>query len=420
MVPDQKGRVPFPWIRILFKMDNPKSILYTFCNLILFLAVIVACRQSDRIPVPNDPSIRYTQKLDEIDGPYIYGIQDSITVITVESDTDSLFFIRQNTLKKSPGLEFTCTVSHPDKDRFQFSLAESHPIPESVYEQPERMFVTSDIEGNFDAFYGLLVANGVMDKKFDWTFGKGHLVICGDMVDRGNNSWPCLWLLYKLEQDAEKHGGKVHYILGNHDVMNMQGNLKYVRKRYIELAKVLSGKEDEKEAWFSLLSDNNELVRWIATKNSMEKIGKNLFVHGGISIDMGDADLSIDQVNDIVRKSIRDDVSGRLGKNSVDDLVFGKFGPLWYRGLVKDYKEHYKKMSASDLDALLKYYEVERVIIGHTIVDDEISTDYNGKVIRVDIKHPNAKFNGRSQGLLYENNTFFKVTDTGKMTRLDN
>ncbi len=385
--------------------------ILVFINFIILTPT--SCNRDSIDNQNNNIKKTYTNKLKEIDGPYIYDKNDSVSIITVEKDKNNAFFIQNKTIKKISSQEYVCNVNNADNDSFKFTLQEDYNIPEAVYTQPERLFVTSDVEGNFDAFYSMLVANNIMDESYNWIFGEGHLVICGDMVDRGNNAWPCLWLLYKLEQDAEKHGGKVHFVLGNHDVMNMHANLKYVKNRYIELAKIISGKEDEKEAWFELLSDTNEIVKWISTKNTVEIIGKNMYLHGGISVEVADAGLSIDEINNIVRKNIRNNLTNDPGNNEIENLVFSRLGPLWYRGLVIDYKEHYKKMTATDLETILSFYNIERIIIGHTIVDDEVTSDYNGKVIRVDIKHPNEKFNGKSQGLLIEHNAYYKVSDTG-------
>ena len=84
------------------------------------------------------------------------------------------------------------------------------------------MFVLSDIEGEFAAFKSLMQGNGIMDQNYKWTFGDGHLVICGDLFDRGNRVTEYLWLLYKLEDEAKAQGGYVHVILGNHDIMNLK------------------------------------------------------------------------------------------------------------------------------------------------------------------------------------------------------
>lgn len=390
------------------------------CYIFLILSLSICGCFSKKQKHLNSNRI-YTKILNEIDGPYIYGKNDSLSIITVEKDKDSSFYILNKSLKRVDDQKFICNVNNSDEDNFSFSLMGNYISPKTVYKAPEKLFVTSDIEGNFNAFYSLLVGNAIMDKNYNWTFGKGHLVICGDMVDRGNNAWACLWLLYKLEQDAKKEGGMVHYILGNHDVMNMHANLKYVKKRYIELAKILSRNEDEKEAYRHLLSDTNELAKWIASKNCVEKIGNSLYLHGGISEDVVDANLSLDRMNEIVRKNIRVNLTSNPGENELDNLVFSRMGPLWYRGLVTDYnstKGEYRKINQNSLDQILKFFNVERLVIGHTIVDDKITSDFNGKIIRVDIKHSNKKFTGKSEALFIEQGNYFRVNDNGEKFKL--
>ena len=84
------------------------------------------------------------------------------------------------------------------------------------------------------------------------------------------------------------------------------------------------------------------------------------------------------------------------------NLIMGRLGPLWYRGLVQDYKEYYNKVNMTQLNKILTYYEADRIVIGHTIVSDQITTDFNNKIIRVDIKHATEKFSGQTEGLLID------------------
>jgi hypothetical protein len=84
-----------------------------------------------------------------------------------------------------------------------------------------KLIAISDIEGNFMAFTETAAANGVIDTNFNWTFGEGHLVLTGDFFDRGTQVTEVLWLIYSLEEKAKDAGGYVHYILGNHEIMNL-------------------------------------------------------------------------------------------------------------------------------------------------------------------------------------------------------
>lgn len=394
-------------------MKKNANIYFSFFFVLQFF---IGCKGREvKELISNSPR---EETLEHIDGPYVYTETDSLTIITVEKNRDSSYYIENKKIQKSINQEIVCKVDNLDKDHFSVILMDEYRIPESIYSSQDRVFVTSDIEGNFNAFYSLLVGNKIMSKDFNWTFGNGHLVIAGDMVDRGNNVMPCLWLLYKLEQDAKINGGQVHYILGNHDVMNMQLNLKYVQPKYIQLAKILSNKENDQEAYKHLMSNTNELVKWIKSKNTIEKIGNSLFLHGGISEDLVDTGLSIQEINDYVRKYIDNDLYGNPGNDEYANLIFGPMGPLWYRGLVKDHKKYYKKIDSNSLDDILRFYNVEHIIIGHTIIDDQVTADFKGKVIRVDIKHSNKKFTGKSQALLIENNFFYRVNDRGDKVAL--
>jgi hypothetical protein len=106
----------------------------------------------------------------------------------------------------------------------------------------------------------------------------GHLVLVGDFVDRGTMVTEVLWLIYSLESQAEAAGGKVHYILGNHEIMNMNGDHHYVHPRYKAHA------DSMHISYLKLFSQQSELGRWFATKNVTERIGNVLFAHAGFSL----------------------------------------------------------------------------------------------------------------------------------------
>lgn len=383
--------------------------------LLLLITTIASCSQNDK---SNVKVIIEANALSSIDGPYIYDYNDSLEIVSVKHSDKSSFVIEKTAQLRQENQLFSCEVSNQNRDVFLFNLSNNYSIPEHKYKATDKIFVTSDIEGNFNSFYSLLVGNNIMDKNYNWIFGDGHLVVAGDMMDKGNNVIPCLWLLYKLEQDAKKQNGHIHFILGNHDIMTIQLDIRYVRSKYIELAKIVSGETDEKVAYKYLMSNNNELIKWIKSKNAIEKIGNNLFLHGGISPEVVDANLSIKDINTALRKHLHELFMSNPEDNDVANLVLSRKGPLWYRGLVRDYNEHYKKVSLEDLDKILNFYNVEHIIIGHTHIDNEVTSDFNGKVIRLDIKHPKEKFSGKSQALLIEHNKYYKVNDLGTKTKL--
>ena len=341
--------------------------------------------------------------LNGIDGPYIIGNE----IITVDSENR---LIRKEIKTDS----VIVRVDNEDNDKFSVELSNELIKQRSVYEMPEKLIAISDIEGNFNAFSSFLISNNVIDESYNWIFGNGHLVLNGDMVDRGDNVIPVLWLIYKLEFQAEKSGGKVHFILGNHDVMNIQGKFRYARDKYKKLAELLGNDEDNSDNNKILFAENTVLGKWMRSKNVIEKIGNNIFVHAGLSKDLIDLNMNPVEINSFVRGNYDTDYSENEDKTA--KILYSRMGPLWYRGMAMDYK-YYSKITDKGLTEVLNYFNAERIIIGHTVVED-VSSDYSGRVIKIDLKHGKEKYTGKTKGILIEDNDIFVLDDLGNSTAL--
>ena len=344
--------------------------------------------------------------LDGVDGPYIFG-DDQFTVNSENKVVQQK--IGENKLVQ-------VKVDNKDKDQFLVRLKSTHRPEKDTYPLPQKLLAISDIEGNFDGFYSFLFNNKIIDKQCNWIFGDGHLVLVGDFVDRGENVTQVLWLIYGLEEKAKKDGGKVHFILGNHEHMNMEGDTRYVVDKYLALAKNIKADATPKAAYQYLFSEESEIGKWLRSKNVIEKIGGYLFVHAGLSPDLLNYDLSTKKINQITRKNFDLYSSDAIPKDSTAMFLLEGKGPLWYRGLVQD-RSKYNKITASELDQVLNYYNAQKIVIGHTVVDD-ISTDFDGKIIRIDLKHGHEKNTGLTKGLLIENGVEYKINDLGKREKL--
>src|SRR5262249_46343485 len=147
-----------------------------------------------------------------------------------------------------------------------------------------------------------LQATGLIDKKEKWIGGRAHLVQTGDIVDRGAGSRKAEDLMLRLQDDAKKAGGMVHPLLGNHEIMRMVGDLRYVspgeyeaftssRSEDIrqELLNRAAGKITAADVPLGLIemrmaySENGRYGKWLRTLNAVEKINGIVFLHGGIS-----------------------------------------------------------------------------------------------------------------------------------------
>jgi hypothetical protein len=334
----------------------------------------------------------------DTDGPHIF--RDSKEIVYVKGVKNKFRIERQkyNTLPDS----LTCYVSQ--RDSFRFKLQHSYKVDTGVYPMPERMFVLSDIEGNFSGFKGLLVGNKITDSNLNWIYGNGHMVLIGDMVDRGTEVTQCLWLIYKLEQEAAAQGGKVHYILGNHEVMNFHGNAKYVEGKYLELIR------RRKMLYHELYAPNTELGKWMRSKNLVEQIGDIIFVHGGISQQVSGEGFTIDEMNRLAHQYI--DTRHSDIPDSRARMLMGRGGIIWYRGLVTAYG--IQKVNQNAVDIITENMHCKRIAMGHTVVQD-ISFDFDGKVIRTNVRHA-----VREPGALFiENGKFYRTDTKGNREEMD-
>ena len=335
------------------------------------------------------------------DGPHVFYQSNRIVVKSVVLE-DSIPIAQKSVYKEKSQVGLTCIVPGTG-DSFSFPLSDTLPLYPAVYpETPEKILVISDIEGDFEAFKTILQGAKVIDDQFSWTYGKGHLVLLGDYFDRGLNVTECLWLAYKMDMEARTAGGRVHFILGNHEVMNLAGDTRYVRNKYFENADLIGEKY---ETWYA---PNTELGRWLYSKNAIERIGDYIFCHGGISADMASSRMNIDDINRIARRWY-----GTPYKK-IDDpdasLIFNpNRGIFWYREMAQH------KMPVSDVNYALFRYSGKRIVVGHTLTAD-IRALYNGKVILVDLQHEELLRQGYTKALWINNGLAYCLDSKGNKT----
>lgn len=265
------------------------------------------------------------------------------------------------------------------------------------YDRQAKILVMADIEGNFKAFCKLLIENDVIDKNLRWTFDDGHLVIVGDCFDRGEQVVECLWLIYSLEERARRNGGYVHFILGNHEIMNMNGDWRYVHPKYASSSKI---------PYTALYNGNNELWNWLRTKNIIEKIGSTLFVHAGIAPELLNLNLSIQEINNLSRPYYTK-ANEQFNDPALQTIFNTDQSPFWYRGYYQN------GITEDQVDATLRHFGVKTIVTGHTVVD-KITSFFNGKVINVDTDHAS----GNSEALLIKKGRFYRIDKKGKHERI--
>jgi calcineurin-like phosphoesterase family protein len=354
----------------------------------LCILVVAGCKRSDEVVAMNYRTYK--------EGPH---------VILDEGSADVVFFTKSDrtwTMEK----EFLndpdsarLQVDNPVFDAFPIHLRLTTDTVPSVYPSASKITVVADIEGNFAGLYSLLLAQHVIDQNGNWIYGNGHLVMLGDLFDRGPDVTPILWLLYKLEAEALISGGNVHTLLGNHEIMIFNGDLRYVHKKY---------KSQSKQTGFEypeLYISETVLGMWLRNKPAVIKIGNMLFSHAGISPEVLALDLDLQEINALVRQQNLKQPSGP--RTSHSETIFGTNGIFWYRGWVDD------PHTANILDTLLDAYHAAHMIIGHTIVS-EIRASFNYKLIAVDLHQPKNINRSPVRALYIEGNNFYEIDNRGE------
>ncbi|MDL2323196.1 metallophosphoesterase [Bacteroidales bacterium OttesenSCG-928-A17] len=337
----------------------------------------------------------------QTDGPYLLYENGGLRVITSDKEgkIEDVFY------KKIPK-DFSFEVcGQGDQPLFSVKL---HPIkrPDWKIERTEKVFITSDPHGNLECFADILKAGKVIDENYNWVFGANQLVVIGDIFDRGKDVLPLFWLVYKLEEESSRVGGAVHVLLGNHEEMVLRGDFRYMEKMYSELADKLE------IPYQNLWHENSELGRWLQTRNAIQIIGDNLFVHAGLSSEFLSENLNIQDVNQACSVHLFQTKEERK-ESELANFLFGSFGPLWYRGMVRT-EEKYKPVDMYQVDSVLEKYGVNRIYVGHTIFPEILGT-FADKVIDVNVDNKENRKEKRSRAILLDKDKVYSVYDSGAL-----
>lgn len=280
----------------------------------------------------------------------------------------------------------------------------------------ERIVAVGDVHGAYDKFAAILRAAGLIDTRERWTGSKAILVQTGDLVDRGPDSRKAIDLVRKLEGDAPRAGGRVYALAGNHELMRLVDDWRYVspgelvafktgdsadlRERALgifsaeaEKQAKAAGKPWDAEAYRATFLKDIPLGylemrqafgpmgvygKWVRARPAVARINGIVFMHGGVS--SSTASLGCEGINAAVRKDL---ASVPVPPEQVAMLFSAsETGPLWYRGLANEPEDKF----APELDTILMQMRARAIVIGHTTVvqPSRILPRFGGRVIQID------------------------------------
>ena len=206
----------------------------------------------------------------------------------------------------------------------------------------ESLIAIADVHGDFDDFVTILQHAGLTDRQNHWAAGRSTFVQTGDLIDRGPKPREVLDLMMSLEKEASQSGGRVVSLLGNHEMMNVMGDLRYVtpenyasfaqsdfedrrrsayqeyakwRKNHAQLLAELPQPMEITEAeWMArhpagfiehreAFSPSGKYGKWLREHSAVVQVGGVIFLHGGIHPNF--AHLKIETINSHIRDEIK-------------------------------------------------------------------------------------------------------------------
>lgn len=284
---------------------------------------------------------------------------------------------------------------------------------------PARVVAIGDLHGDYAAWIDIARDAGLIDAKGKWAGGKTVLVQMGDIADRGANTLLIIKDLMRLRGEAAKAGGQVVALVGNHEAMNMTGDLRYVSAgEYSEFVTEKSrnwrdyafkanrstienayraedarltdtqireawmkatplGKVEHQAAW----SAQGEIGKWVIGNPAVLRLGDIIFVHAGLSAAF--ATRPVEDINSAVAKAL-------AARDTADDAIINdQNGPLWYRGLAGlrpdlPVPAEAAQATAAELTLVLAGQAAKQMVIGHTPVVTGIALRHDGRLAMID------------------------------------
>ena len=288
----------------------------------------------------------------------------------------------------------------------------------------ERVVAIGDLHGDYEQYINVMRSAGVLDKRGNWSGGKTHLVQIGDITDRGAHSRKIIDHLVKLAKQAKRKGGYIHMLIGNHEAMNVIGDLRYVSEGEFKAfttrnsARLQDRQWDSQLEWMKVNTPTFEELDLVAYRQEWEKtvplgwvehrtawvlsgeygswvkenpvavqINDTIFLHGGISAKYCKFSL----------RSLTEQVIAGMKSfdPAVDSIVDDPLGPLWYRGLAT---EDEAGVFSQTLDNILTRYAAKRIVIGHTPTGGVVWPRFDQRVVANDTGI--ASYYGSHTGIL--------------------
>ncbi len=196
--------------------------------------------------------------------------------------------------------------------------------------QTSRIIAIGDIHGNFEAFRQIAVGLDLVDDALEWRAEDTVLVQIGDVCDRGEESRQVYECLMRWQADADRFRSSVHFLLGNHEVMEMFG---FDRDASLEEIQGYAVDPDspgylEHHAAFA---PDGWLYEWLIKQRGMISVGPVIFGHGDLPVAFQNR--TVDEIDREIIHDVREYAPIRTvsTENFPDSLFTEESSLIWCR-----------------------------------------------------------------------------------------
>jgi hypothetical protein len=304
-----------------------------------------------------------------------------------------------------------------DEEEFK-KECDGYPYQPTILSARNKIVVIGDLHGDYNLTIECLKLGNVLDTNLEWIGGDTVVVQVGDQIDRCrplNEYCDCpnatirdeasdikiLKFFNKLHLMAIKCGGAVISLLGNHELMNVLGNMNYVSYKGL---KEFEGYTDPnnpdltfetgKKARIHAFSPGNEYAKLLGcSRLSSVIVGSFIFVHAGIIPKfMKKANITTRYDLYKINYGIRKWLLKHINKDYVSHIVNSfRYSMFWNRilGAIPPNVNNEDPDCIAYLDPVLKLLDLGGMIIGHTPQffsnNDGINSTCGNKLWRVDV-----------------------------------
>jgi hypothetical protein len=236
-----------------------------------------------------------------------------------------------------------------------------------VRAEPPLLVAIGDLHGDLAATRRALRLAGAIDEADRWAGGSLVVVQTGDCIDRGNEDRGVLDLLQRVRDEALRAGGELILLNGNHELMNVANDLRYVTPQSMAQFDDLGGRA-------TAFLPEGPYARLLGTHPLFVKVGDSVFVHGGIL--SKHVAYGLDRMDGETRAWIRGELP------SMPEPVAAADGVVWTRIYSAD---PLHPAACAELRNVLDQLGAKRMVVGHTVQLQGINAACEGLVWRIDV-----------------------------------